>query len=174
MSAMSNSPRITVARFDRGYCLRIEGAGTMSESPVMHAFAERVLSGPEGDVVVDLGACTYVDSTFLGGLVSLFKRHGSRSPDRPERFVIYAPAATRQNLFGTSRLDRVFPFVDQLPLTGVECLPLDAQTTATREELGHYIVECHRRLAELGGPEAEAFGRVADALADELTVRRRQ
>ena len=66
MSATSNVARITVARFDRGFCLRIEGPGTMSESPVMHAFAERVLSGPEGEVVVDLGACTYVDSTFLG------------------------------------------------------------------------------------------------------------
>jgi anti-anti-sigma regulatory factor len=138
----------------------------------MHAFAERVLSGPEGDVVVDLGACTYVDSTFLGGLVSLFKRHcGGNRTDH--RFAIYAPPATRQNLFGTSRLDRVFPFVDELPLTGVESLPLEVQTTTSREELGHYIVECHRRLAELGGPDAEAFGRVADALADELTLRRR-
>jgi anti-sigma B factor antagonist len=174
MSAMSSGPRITVARFDQGYCLRVEGAGTMSESPVIHAFAERVLSGPDGQVIIDLGACTYVDSTFLGGLVSLFKRHGKTKSDGPERFAIFAPASIRQSLFGTSRLDRVFPFVDELPLTGVESLPLEAQTTTSREELGHYIVECHRRLAELGGPDAEAFGRVADALSDELTLRRRQ
>lgn len=166
----SDRSKLTVARFDRGVCLRVKGAGTMVESPVLHAFAERVLSAPEGNVVVDLGGCTYVDSTFLGGLVSLYKRHGNSGPDR---FSIYAPPPTRQTLFGTSRLDRVFPFVEELPMTGVDSLPLEAQSSTSREELGHYVVECHRRLAELGGPDAEAFGRVADAIAEELTARRR-
>ena len=169
---MSERSKITAARFDRGVAIRVEGAGTMLESPVMHAFAERILAVPDTEdvVVIDLSACTYVDSTFLGGLVSLFKRHGSA---RPDRFSIYAPAAIRQTLFGTSRLDRVFSFVEDPPRVAVECLPLEGQSVATREELGHYVVECHRRLAELGGPEGETFGRVADAIANELTTRRR-
>ena len=201
---MSERSKITVARFDRGVVVRVEGAGTMLEGPVIHAFAERMLAAPPDakpadvrvpdvaktvtktgeqplpeaspdarmdQVVLDLSACTYIDSTFLGGLVSLFKRHVS---GRPDRFAIYAPAPLRQSLFGTSRLDRVFPFVDELPLVGAERLPLEVQSTTSRDELGSYVVECHRRLAELGGAEAETYGRVAEAIAQELTVRRKQ
>ena len=167
---MSDRSKVTVARFDRGVCIRVEGAGTMQESPVMHAFAERFLQQEDGLVLIDLGACSYVDSTFLGGLVSLFKRFGGT---RPDRFAIYAPPPKRQTLFGTSRLDRIFAFVDQLPVVTGASVPLESLGNTSREELGHYIVECHRRLAELGGAEAENFARVADALAQELTGRRR-
>ena len=38
----------------------------------------------------------------------------------------------------------------------------------SRDELGRYIVDCHRRLAELGGEQTQDFGRVAEALAGEL------
>ncbi len=165
----SGRAKVTVACFESGVCLRVEGPGTMQESPVMHAFAEKVLTGSERTVVIDLGACSYIDSTFLGGLVSLFKRHGGA---RPGRFAIYAPQPTRTTLFGTSRLDRVLPFVEALPLVGIDSMPLEASGSTSREELGHYIVECHRRLAEIGGADADSFGRVADAIAEELTVRR--
>lgn len=166
---MSDRSRISVARFDRGVCIRVEGVGTVAESPVMHAFAERMLAEPLGSVIIDLGGCTYVDSTFLGGLVSLYKRHVSE----PGRFAIFTTSPARQMLFGTSRLDRVLPFVEELPVMGNECLPLEAHIlTASRDDLGHYVVECHRRLAEMGGPDAESFGRVADAIADEITARR--
>lgn len=173
---MSDRSKITVASFDLGVCIKVAGAGTMQESPLIHAFAERVLEQPDGGaVIVDLGACTYVDSTFLGGLVSLFKRHGGKAAPaaRPDRFTIYAPAPIRQTLFGTSRLDRVFSFIDHLPAVNTQSVPLEPSGSTSREELGHYIVECHRRLAELGGAEAENFGRVADAIAEELTSRRR-
>ncbi|HEY0715783.1 MAG TPA: STAS domain-containing protein [Polyangia bacterium] len=165
---MPDRSRISVARYDRGVCIRVEGAGTVAESPVMHAFAERVLANGRGNVIIDLGACNYLDSTFLGGLVSLFKREAANGG----RFAIYAPAPARQSLFSTSRLDRVFPFVDELPAVGGECLPLEAHIATSRDDLGQYVVECHRRLAELGGPEAETFGRVADAIANEITTRR--
>ena len=169
---MSDRSKISVALYDSGVCIRVDGAGTVAESPVMHAFADQVLSGPLGKVLIDLGGCTYLDSTFLGGLVSLFKRHAGAPGDEGDRFAIFAPAPTRQSLFGTSRLDRVLPFVDELPATCGECLPLESHVSASREDLAQYVIDCHRRLAELGGPEAETFGRVADAIADEITVRR--
>jgi hypothetical protein len=179
---MSDRSKVTVACFDqagtRGVAIKVEGAGTMQESPVIHAFAERQLTQPDGGaVVIDLSACTYVDSTFLGGLVSLFKRHGTKITGPGSvpnaRFTIYAPGPARQVLFGTSRLDRVFCFIDHPPTVAAQSVPLQPSSSTSREELGHYIVECHRRLAELGGVEAETFGRVADAIAEELTARRR-
>ena len=161
---MVERAKISVARFAEGVAVLVDGAGTMSESPVVHAFAEEVLKAGEKRLIVNLAGCTYLDSTFLGGLVSLLKRHGGDA----SRFAIYAPPPRRQSLFGVSRLDKLLPFVDQIPPLDAPELPLEARAQLSRDELGRYIVECHRRLAELGGEHAQAFGQVADALAGEL------
>jgi anti-anti-sigma factor len=160
---MSERAKITVARFAQGVSVQVDGAGTMAESPVVYAFAEEILKTTTQQVIVNLSGCSYLDSTFLGGLVGLLKRHGGE----PGRFAIFAPAPRRQSLFGVSRLDKILPFVDVLPPVEAD-LPLEARTQMSRDELGRYIVDCHRRLAELGGEQAEDFGRVADVLSGEL------
>jgi hypothetical protein len=173
---------ITVARFSEGVTLRVQGPGTMSESRVVHAFAEQVLGDASKRVVFDLSVCSYVDSTFLGGLVSLYKRYVAGTPsasggksdrsgegESAGRFAIYAPAEQRRLLFSVSRLDELLPFLDALPAAdGAHDLSLEVVPDASRDDLARYIVDCHRRLAELGGAEAQAFGRVADALEIEL------
>jgi anti-anti-sigma regulatory factor len=160
---MQERAKIMVARFADGVSVHLEGAGTMAESPLVNAFAEEVMRDRTQRVIVDLAGCTYLDSTFLGGLVSLMKRHGE------QRFAIYAPADQRRLLFSVSRLDQLLPFVtDPPPAAGEQDLSLEVVPHASKEELGQYIVDCHRRLAELGGAEAQDFSRVADALENEL------
>ncbi len=169
---MGERAKVSVARFPEGVTIRVQGPGTMSESRVVHAFAEQVLADRARRVIIDLAGCSYLDSTFLGGLVSLHKRHGMR-PDSAAggegRFAIHAPAEQRRLLFSVSRLDQLLPFVESLPPTqGEEDLALEVDPYATKEGLTQYIVDCHRRLAELGGAEAQDFSRVADALENEL------
>ncbi len=159
---MGDRASVSAARFPEGVTVRVEGPGTMSESRVVHAFAEEVLKQPQKRVVIDLHQCTYLDSTFLGGLVSLLKRHGD------ERFAIYAPADKRRILFSVSRLDQLLPFAAEAPPAGEPDMSLQVAPMATKEELAQYIVDCHRRLAELGGAEAQDFRSVADALESEL------
>jgi anti-sigma B factor antagonist len=165
---MGERAKISVARFAEGVTVRVEGPGTMSESRVVHAFAEQVLTENDQRVLVDLSSCSYLDSTFLGGLVSLHKRHGGRE-ESERRFSIYAPAEQRRQLFSVSRLDQLLPFAEQLPAgQGEQDLSLQVEPYASKEDLARYVVECHRRLAELGGDEAPAFRGVADALESEL------
>jgi anti-sigma B factor antagonist len=168
---MAERGKITVVRFASGVIIRVEGSGTMSESPVLHAFAEEVLRDRGQQVIVELAACTYMDSTFLGGLVGLFKRYGVGGGNR---FAIFAPEPRRRSLFGVSRLDTILPFVDEVPVSAEEGMPLEAEALTSRDELARYIVECHRRLAEIGGPEAQDFARVADAIAAEVDIERRR
>src|SRR5262245_35995626 len=103
---MAQRATMTVASSTSGVVVRVEGAGTMSESPLVHGFAEQALRDGERHVVIDLAECAYVDSTFLGGLVSLFRRYGAGG-----RFAIHAPEPRRRTLFGVSRLDKILPFV---------------------------------------------------------------
>ena len=63
---MSERAKITVARFNQGVAVQVDGAGTMSESPVVYAFAEEILKTTDQQVIVNLAACTYLEQHFPG------------------------------------------------------------------------------------------------------------
>jgi len=148
-----------------GYRLRVQGQGTMRTSPAVHAFAVQALEPPQaGALVVDLSGCSYLDSTFLGCLVDLHKRYGSSNPPR---FTVVVPPGLAAQLFGATQLDRLLVTSE----TGPESLGAEVELSPESLELpdlGRHLLECHRRLAEIEGPNQAVFRRIADRLAAEL------
>ena len=67
-----------VGRTEAGYAIRIEGRGTMRESPALQRVVRTVLDGEACAVTIDLAVCDYLDSTFLGCLVDLHRRSRQR------------------------------------------------------------------------------------------------
>jgi hypothetical protein len=123
-----------------------------------------VLDSEPGTLTLDLDACDYLDSTCLGALVDLHRRYGTADP---ARFVVAARAEARLKLFGPNCLETLFHYVDQAPEPLGEELELDVQALG-REDLGRHVLECHRRLAELAGPNQAAMQDVVDRLEHEL------
>ena len=161
---MGATSELKVGRTGGGFRIRVEGRGTLRESPAVGDFAARALADGTGSLVVELSACDYLDSTFLGCLVSLHKRFGH---DQPPRFAVAASPEVSRRLLGANHLDRFLNVVDEGPKVVGEDISLPAAAPAG-VDLGHHVLECHRRLAEAGGPNREAFGRVADQLSLEL------
>ena len=54
--------------------LRVEGRGTMLQSPTVRRFGEQCLGNNAGTFRLDLSRCSYVDSTFLGTLLFLQRK----------------------------------------------------------------------------------------------------
>src|SRR5687768_10917844 len=112
--------QLKVGRTGAGYCVRVEGRGTMRESPAVEEFVARSMGGDPVTVVVDLTACDYLDSTFLGCLLGLHKRFGKRAgpsaadpgPTPGPRFAIAADPERRRKLLGPTRLDLVLKSTD--------------------------------------------------------------
>ena len=155
---------LKVARTPTGYCIRIEGRGTMKESPCAGQFASRSFEAEGATVVVDLAACEYLDSTFLGCLVEMKKRAGRTAP---ERFAVSAPAEKAKKLLGPTRLDVVLRPTEEPPQVVGEYVTLAAADPAGADVMRH-VMECHRLLAELGGPQQAAFAAIADNIEREL------
>ena len=156
---------LKVAPTDCGCCIRVEGRGTMQESYAANAIAQQTLrSADNAAVVFDLSDCTYLDSTFLGLLPALTREAGQ---SKPSRFLVAAPPQRIAKLLGPMKLDRIIPTTDTLPpLRGQY---LDIPTDASDQTaLARHVMDCHRRLAELGGPTQAAFTRIADQLEREL------
>src|SRR6516165_4500505 len=103
MQADRRDSTFRIGRTVSGYMLRVEGRGTLQESPAIHDFAARILDqGPEaGTFVIDLAACDYLDSTFLGCLVMLHRRYNHPVP---HRFRVAASAEKCQKLLAPTRL----------------------------------------------------------------------
>jgi len=153
---------LRVGQISGGTVVCLVGRGTMCESPTFRALAQRLLD--DGVVIFDASSCEYLDSTFLGCLIGL-KKSCEHLSDR--RFLIAASADTRMKLFCTSSLDRYFDFVDACPDAVGKCEKIDLEKTE-QHELGHHIMRCHERLAEMGGRESARFQAIADQLAKEL------
>src|SRR5262249_19078749 len=109
---MPTPSALKVGRTRDGYRVRVEGKGTMRESPAVHEFAMHTLDAAPASLVIDLSGCDYLDSTFLGCLVDLHRRHGR---ERPARFEVAAPPQARLRLLASSRLDALLNLIDEAP-----------------------------------------------------------
>jgi anti-anti-sigma regulatory factor len=134
----------------------------MQESPAFKNVVAEALES--GVVVLDVSHCEYLDSTFLGCLIGLNK---SCEHIPAGRLLIAATPADRIKLFCTSSLDKYFDFVEVCPAIEGEPSTINIESPE-RDELGHHVMCCHARLAEMGGREAPAFKAIADQLAKEL------
>jgi anti-anti-sigma regulatory factor len=178
---MATASAVHVARTDHGCCVRIEGRGTMKESPAVQEFVSRTLGAASPDaakagaVTVDLSSCEYLDSTFLGCLLGLYKRYGGKGAREGSRadpaapFAVAAPPDRIAKLFGSTRLDRLLQAEKEPPHVAGEWVPLTIdQPTLDKRDLTQHVLECHRRLAEVDGPQQAAFRRIAEQLEREL------
>ena len=96
-----------------GYVIRVDGRGTVRESPALRELGTSCLDGDvDARLTVDLSQCEFLDSTFLGCLVALQKLGTGVGQ---ERFVIAAPVERRKALLSATVFDQFFNQTDVLP-----------------------------------------------------------
>ncbi len=137
----------------------------MKESPALREFAAAAIDARQQmTLAIDLSACEYLDSTFLGCIAGIWRRtHGEPLIG----LSICAPPEIRRRLLGATRLDTVLHCEDAAPEPAGGWAILAAPDLEKRD-FGLHIMECHRRLSELDSPSSGAFKAVADQLEKEL------
>jgi anti-anti-sigma regulatory factor len=160
---MSTSSRLTVGRTRAGYLITLEGRGTLFQSPAFQELVERCLDEETSTVVVSFAGCDYLDSTFLGSLVSLHRTYNSTGK---ARLQIDAPAELRKGTLHTGNLDRLLSFADERPRVVGTMAEVEI-TRPGKDEIAKSVEQAHRLLSELDGGESSAFGSVAQRIAQE-------
>ncbi len=156
---------VLAGRTGNGYCLKVKGSGTMLFSSAVHDFVTRSFANGAESVVVDLNECTYLDSTFLGCLITLHRQYNK---NQPHRFVIAADEAKVAQLLAPARLDTILPLTTSTPQCVGECVPITITNSAEKAAFAQHILECHQLLAEIPGPNQAKFAMIAQHMADEL------
>ena len=156
--------QLLIGHTAREVVIRVVGHGTMQQSAAFQTTVKSLLRGGVGPVVFDASDCDYLDSTFLGCLISI-QKFAEASADG--NFCIAASPSKRIQLFSTSSLDHYLHFIDEVP-TAVEeltCLDVGQLEPTT---LGRHVATCHDELAERGGSDSAAFRSIAEQLRKEL------
>jgi anti-anti-sigma factor len=160
---MSQTCALKFARTDPGYRLRVEGRGTMRESRPAEAFVCEALAKDDVIVVIDLSDCEYLDSTFLGCLLGLHRQFA-------KRLQIAAPGERTKKLFGPTKLDIALHVTPEVPGVIGDYFAIAPEAINSRD-MARHIMECHRRLAEIPGPQQTAFAAIAQQMSRELEQR---
>jgi hypothetical protein len=157
---------LLVARTADGYLIRIEGHATLRYSPALSAFATQALTACASTAIaVDLRACQFLDSTFLGCLLTLQRRVVAA----PAEFAVVVDDWSRK-LLSASRLDSVLKLKTEAPPAVSEFVTLTTSSPDT-EEFGRHVAASHHALAELPGDHSRLYRDIADRIARELQDR---
>jgi anti-anti-sigma regulatory factor len=156
---------LKIAPTDAGCVIRVEGDGTMGQSPAAREVALNTLGADNTAVVVfDLSACDYLDSTFLGCLMDVYRRFGRTTP---QRYFIAANPEQRKKLLGPTHIDRLIPTMDAAPAPCGPWVTVRTQNLSSRE-LTQHVMECHQALADSECPMRGVFAKIVSHLEREL------
>jgi anti-anti-sigma regulatory factor len=161
---MPHTSALKFGRTETGYRLSVVGRGTMQESRPAEMFVAETMNNPDTIVVLDLSSCEYLDSTFLGCLIGLHRQFGG------SRLRVAAPAERSKKLFGPTKIDMLLRITPEVPPVMGDMVTI-SPAAMNSKDMARHIMECHRRLAEIPGPQQNAFAAIAQQMARELEQR---
>lgn len=164
---------ILVGVFDGFSWIRCEGKGSFLNSPAVKAFGDLRIAAGESLLVVDLGECTGMDSTFMGTLAGMAARLSAQ-----ERGVLQIAEPGERNRRSLEDLGLDFLMEIDPPSAAWR-----GKVTAIRSELApppapgalgqiprtRHVLEAHQTLSELSDKNAREFAGVVNLLEHELS-----
>lgn len=163
---------IRARRHDATVTFQVEGWGTMHHSLAVRRHAEQAFDAGAESIRVELECCLYLDSTFLGTLLSLKRALALRGRGS---FALVCPSPQCQQLLHQMKLDTVFPIEpaaekpSPLEEQGWQELAMDS---ADVDDFRHNVVQVHQELASLPGAAGEPFRAMVRGFESEMEVKK--
>ncbi len=165
--------QILIGIFNGFSWIRCEGKGSFLNSPLLKEFGAVRMDAGESCLVVDLEACTGMDSTFMGTLAGIASRLSAIGAGGLH--IAGADARNRRSLedLGLDFLMEIDP-ADAVWLADIETIrvdlrppqPIASQSPVQRTQL---VLDAHRVLSETNEKNASSFSTVVHLLEAELT-----
>jgi anti-sigma B factor antagonist len=145
-------------------------------SPAMKAFGDERIAAGERCLVVDLGACTSMDSTFMGTLAGMAARLSGQDGALQ---IAGADARNRRSLedLGLDFLMEIDPpdahWHNKLTTIREGLVPSQKSTPASSLQRTMHVLEAHQVLAGTSDKNAQTFSNVVTLLGDELAEKQK-
>lgn len=162
--------RLSVAVLAETAVIKVKGRANAALSVQFKSLAAELRDTGRKNLVVDLGECEMMDSTFLGVLAGLVANVAPGSPQESRLGVRLLNTCPRvMELLENLGVDQLFKFVkgppipgDLAPATSVEEAPV------SKEAMSRTCLEAHQLLMTLNPDNVPKFKDVAQFLAEDL------
>lgn len=174
LSVTTECPILT-GIFDGFSWIRCEGKGSFLNSPAMKAFGDGRIATGEKCLVVDLGECSGMDSTFMGTLAGMAARL-SAQPDGSLQ-IADPGSRNRRSLedLGLDFLMEIDPpraiWRENIQEVRENLKQPAALPSATSIERTKLVLEAHQELANQNEKNVQTFSQVVKTLENDLKVK---
>jgi anti-sigma B factor antagonist len=168
---------ILVAQHDGFTWIRCEGKGSFLTSPALKDFAEARIANGERCLVVDLGGCSGMDSTFMGTLAGLSAR---LTVLNGKVQVADASERNRRSLedLGLDFLLEIDPPVavwrGKVEEIRAGLSPVSSHGQPGSLERAKHVLDAHKILSSANSENAKKFAGVVNLLEAEVALKRSQ
>jgi len=164
--------QILVGTFDGFSWIRCLGKGSFLLSPIMKQFADERISAGERRIVIDLGGCTGMDSTFMGSLAGMAARL-TASGGSLEIADIDARGMQSLEDLGLDCMMTIrpadAPWIGRIDTIRSElAIPRPASALPEVRERAKHVLEAHEILAGTSNENARRFTGVINLLREEV------
>jgi anti-sigma B factor antagonist len=173
---ITDSPNL-VGTFEGFSWIRCEGKGSFLGSPALKRFGEQRIAAGETCLVVDLGGCSGMDSTFMGTLAGLAARLSGVQGG--SLHVADAGERNRRSLedLGLNFLMEIDPpaavWRGKVDLIRQALRPQSPQGEAGPLQRAEHVLEAHQVLAQANHENARKFATVVSLLEAEVDEKRK-
>ena len=168
---MNDKNQILVGKFDNISWIRCEGKGSFQNSPRMKQWSESHIEAGGDCVVIDLEACSGMDSTFMGTMAGVAMKL-TKLPNGSLQ-VVGANHKNKSSLedLGLSMLLDIDP-QDDTWQSDIDIIreSLEASSNSSNNNVKH-VYDAHKQLCEVDENNDEKFSTVLDVLEAELKNR---
>lgn len=163
---------ITIGVFEGFSWIRCEGKGSFLNSPTMKSFGDQRISSGEKVLVVDLAACTGMDSTFMGTLAGMASRLAAVEGGMLQ--IAEACDRNRQSLedLGLDFLMQINPpegkWCGQLDRIRAELKAVEVGQGIEQKQRARLVLQAHETLSGVNEQNAREFANVVGMLKEQL------
>ena len=174
---MTTECPILIGIFEGFSWIRCEGKGSFLNSPIMKTFGDERIAAGERCLVVDLGACSGMDSTFMGTLAGMATRLASQ--DGGVLQIADSGPRNRRSLedLGLDFLMEIDPqetvWLSQIDKIRNGLKPPQKVAAPGQVQRAMHVLEAHQLLAETNENNARVFSDVVSMLEDELAAKQK-
>ena len=168
---------ILIGIFEGFSWIRCEGKGSFLNSPIMKTFGDERISAGERCLVVDLGGCTGMDSTFMGTLAGMATR--LLTQDGGVLQIAESGTRNRRSLedLGLDFLMEIDPaatdWQNQIDEIRTRLKPPQKVAVPGQVQRAMHVLEAHQVLSETNENNAKVFSDVVSLLEGELAEKQK-
>lgn len=171
-STVSVNNAISVGIFEGFSWVRVDGKGSFQNSPAVKAFGDERIAAGEAVLVVDLAACTGMDSTFMGTLAGLAARFSASGGGRLQ---IAEPGERNRRSLEDLGLDFLMDIDPPGAIWRGHADEVRGRLQAPQRvtdmggmQRSRHVLEAHQTLSSINDKNARSFAGVVSVLSGEI------